>query len=125
MARNRGEAERILGPLEADVMEAIWAAGKPMAVRQVLDQVNDGRADKLAYTTIMTVMSRLADKGILSRRREGRGYVYAATADDPAGIAVRGVMRDFGDAAMAHFVEEAKADPEALRRLQRLLAEES
>ena len=42
-----------------------------------------------------------------------------------AGLAVRGVLRDFGDAAMAHFVDEAKADPKALERLRRLLAEES
>ena len=47
-----------------------------------------------------------------------------ATAADSAGLAVRGVLRDFGDAAMAQFVEEAKADPKLLKRLQRLLTEE-
>lgn len=82
-----------------------------------------GRSQPLAYTTVMTVMSRLAGKGILARRREGRGYVYEATVHDAAGIAVRSVMRDFGDAAMAHFVDEARGDPEALRRLFRLLDE--
>jgi len=54
----------------------------------VADRLNDGRKPKLAYTTVMTVMARLADKGILSRRREGRGYVYEATAEDAAGLAV-------------------------------------
>jgi predicted transcriptional regulator len=119
------DIEKVLGPLEADVMRAVWAAEEPVTVRDLLERVNGRRRKPLAYTTVMTVMSRLADKGVLSRRREGRGYVYLPTAGDAAGIAVRGVIREFGDAAMAQFVEEAKADPEALQRLQRLLGEES
>jgi predicted transcriptional regulator len=106
-------------------MRAVWDAAEPVSVREVVDQLNGGRRQKLAYTTVMTVMSRLADKDILSRRREGRGYLYEATADDAAGLAVRGVIRDFGDAAMAQFLEEAKADPEVLRRLKRLMRDES
>jgi predicted transcriptional regulator len=105
-------------------MEIVWQAHQPVTVRQVADQLNDGRNQDLAYTTVMTVMSRLADKGVLARRREGRGYVYEATAQDAAGLAVRGVIRDYGDAAMAQFLEEAKADPRVLRRLKRLLGEE-
>lgn len=62
---------------------------------------------------------------MLERRREGRGYVYEAAVSDPAAIAVRNVVRGFGDAAMVHFVEEAKADPKALARLRRLLSEGS
>lgn len=106
-------------------MNVIWGAAKPVSVRAVVDRLNDGRKPKLAYTTVMTVMSRLADKGVLARRREGRSYAYEATAEDVAGLAVRGVIRDFGDAAMAQFLEEAKADPQVLRRLRRLLREES
>jgi predicted transcriptional regulator len=105
-------------------MKIIWAAGEPMSVRQLLEQINAVRSQVLAYTTVMTVMSRLVEKDILSRRKEGRGYVYEPTAGDPAAIAVRGVMRDFGDAAMAQFIEAARADPKTLRRLRRLLDEE-
>jgi predicted transcriptional regulator len=118
------ELEKLLGPLEAQVMRAMWAAKRPVSVRDLLERINDGRAQQLAYTTVMTVMSRLVEKGVLRRHKEGRSYVYEPVADDPAGIAVRGVMRDFGDAAMAQFVEEAKSDPKALRRLRRLLGEE-
>jgi hypothetical protein len=42
---------------------------------------------------------------------------------DEAGIAVREVLRGYGDAALAHFVEEARADPQLLRRLRRLMDE--
>lgn len=106
-------------------MELVWGLGRPLTVREVHDRLNAGRGQELAYTTVMTVMARLAEKGVLARRREGRGYVYEAAVADSAAIAVRNVVRDFGEAAMAHFVEEAKADPKALARLRRLLGEGS
>lgn len=115
------QLEKVLGPLEAEVMEAVWTESAPVTVRAVLARLNDSRRNQLAYTTVMTVMSRLAEKGILARKQEGRGYVYESTARDPAGIAVREVLRDFGDAAIAEFVDEARADPKLLRRLERLL----
>jgi predicted transcriptional regulator len=121
---SRDQGGTRLGPLESEVMQVVWGATKPVSVREVADRLNDGRKPKLAYTTVMTVMARLADKDILSRRHEGRGYVYEATAEDAAGLAVRGVIRDFGDAAMAQFLEEARADPQMLRRLKRLMREQ-
>jgi predicted transcriptional regulator len=113
----------VLGPLENEIMELVWDAPAAVSVREVVDDLNDRRRDSLAYTTVMTVMTRLANKGFLTRVREGRGYRYEAVAPDAAGLAVRGVMREFGDAALAHFVTEARADPKALKRLQKLLAE--
>ena len=125
MRQRENDSGKVLGPLEAEVMEILWAADEPMTVRQLLERINKRRKPPLAYTTVMTIMSRLVEKEILSRTKQGRGYVYEAAASDPAAIAVRGVMRDFGDAAWAHFVDEARADPAALRRLQRLLDEDS
>jgi predicted transcriptional regulator len=116
--------EKVLGPLEAEVMEAVWKAGRPTSVRDVLQAVNEGRKQALAYTTVMTIMSRLAEKGILNRTQHGRSYLYEAAARDAAEIAVKSVVRDFGDSAIAHFVEEARADPKILRRLQKLMREE-
>ena len=124
MPKRADDLEKLLGPLEADVVRAAWAIGEPVSVRQLLGRVNDGRSPQLAYTTVMTVMNRLAEKGILRRRKQGRGYLYEPVAADPAGLAVRGVVRDFGDAAIAHLVDEAKSDPKVLKRLQRLLEQE-
>lgn len=106
-------------------MQLIWELGVPVSVRDLLDRLNSAREHQLAYTTAMTVMSRLVDKGALTRDRAGRGYLYQAAVSDTAGLAVRQVMQQFGDAAMAHFVDEARTDPESLRRLRRLLADES
>jgi len=112
------------GPLESEVMGVVWRAGRPVAVREVVDDLNESRAEPLAYTTVMTVMSRLAEKDTLSRRKVGRGYVYEANAPDAAGIAVKDVLRAYGDVAVAHFIDEARADPSLRRRLQRLLDED-
>jgi predicted transcriptional regulator len=111
-------------PLESQVMDAVWAARREISVREVLEALNERRAEPLAYTTVMTVMNRLVAKGVLSRHGERRRYRYRATASDAAGIAVRGVIRTFGDAAVAHFLDEARADPGTLRRLRALLAED-
>jgi predicted transcriptional regulator len=120
----RDDARKVLGPLEAEVMRAVWRSSCSVTVRDLVDELNRGRPHSLAYTTVMTVMSRLVDKRALTRRRQGRGYVYEAAVGDAAGIAVRNVMRDFGDAAVAHLVEEARANPALLRRLERLLGED-
>jgi predicted transcriptional regulator len=123
--KGQDDLEKLLGPLEAELVRAAWEAGRPVSVRDVLERVNNGRRPPLAYTTVMTIMSRLTDKGVMRRHQEGRGYIYEPVAADPAALAVRGVMRDFGEAAMVQFAEEAKSDPRVLRRLRRLLAEES
>jgi predicted transcriptional regulator len=119
------DLSRVLGPLEAEVMRVVWPAGEPMGVRAVLDEMNTGRNPPLAYTTVMTVMARLAEKEILTRRREGRGFVYEPAVPDAAAIAVRNVVRDFGDAAVAGLVDQARADPRLRARLEQLLHDDA
>lgn len=111
----------VLGPLETAVMEVLWGRDEPMTVRQVLDELNRERRPPLAYTTVMTTLARLADKGAVTRQTRGRGYAYQPAGRDPAALAVRSVLSDYGDAAIARFVEQVEADPDRLRRLRRLL----
>ena len=113
-----------MGRLEAEVMAVLWRSDVPLLVRQVAAALNSDRAEPLAYTTVMTVMSRLAGKGILARSRSGRRFVYAAVAADTAEIAVRGVLAEFGDAALARFVERAELDPRLRERLRRLMEQQ-
>lgn len=115
------DVSKVLGPLEADVMRIAWASAEPLTVRAVLDRLNGERSQQLAYTTVMTVMARLAEKDVLRRTMNGRGYEYEAALPDAAAIAVRNLVRDFGDAAIAGFVDEARADPKLRSRLERLL----
>lgn len=102
-------------------MAVLWQADGPLTVRDVLEELNAGGSDDLAYTTVMTTLSRLADKGLLRRHRVGRGYHYEPAVDDAAEVAVRDVVREFGDAALAHFVDEVAEDVGLRRRLQELL----
>ncbi len=71
--RPPAEALGGLGPLETRVMEAIWAREIEASVRDVFETLGPD----LAYTTVMTTLDRLYKKGLLSRRREGRGFLYS------------------------------------------------
>lgn len=65
-----------LGELEQAVMDAVWRLAAPVSVGDAHAALPGGR--EVAYNTVKTTMERLADKGILSRRKEGKAYVYAA-----------------------------------------------
>lgn len=123
MAAQEGAAAG-LGPLEAEVMDLLWRAEGPVPVREVAAALNARRDGPLAYTTVMTVMSRLAGKGLLRRSRSGRAYVYSPAAADTAEVAVAGVLDRFGDAALARFVQRAELDPQLRRRLRRLMEQQ-
>ena len=114
-----------LGPLEAEVMAVLWRADGPVSVRGVVVRLNTRRSAPLAYTTVMTVLSRLAGKGILVREQQGRGFVYTPAVADTAEIAVRGVLAEFGDAALARFVERVELDPRLRARLRKLMEAKS
>src|SRR5438552_3372280 len=120
----QGGALAGLGPLEAEVMAVLWRADGPLPVREVAARLSAGRDAALAYTTVMTVMTRLANKGILARSRSGRRFAYVPVAADTAEIAVRGVLAEFGDAALARFVERAELGPELRERLRRRTAQQ-
>jgi predicted transcriptional regulator len=107
--------------LEADVMAVLWESDEPVSVREVAERLNADRASPLAYTTVMTVLSRLAGKAIVAREAQGRGYVYTPVVADTAEIAVRGVLAEFGDAALARFVERVELDPRLRARLRKLM----
>ncbi len=62
-----------LGPTETRVMELVWKH-RTLTVKKAVYHL--GGSEKPAYTTVMTVMARLAEKGILKRRKDGRSFVY-------------------------------------------------
>jgi predicted transcriptional regulator len=65
----------VLGELESAVMAFLWASTAPLSVRDVHARVGIDR--DLAYTTVMTVLDRLAKKGTLTRVLEGRAWLYS------------------------------------------------
>jgi predicted transcriptional regulator len=121
--------EKLLGDLEREIMESMWVRTEG-SVRDVLVELNERRpADRqLAYTTVMTVMARLAEKGLLRRRRVGKAHEYEA-ADTRKGYLARAsqelarrMVEDFGDAAVSSFLSVlGDVAPERLARLRRSL----
>ena len=87
---------RIFGSLEAQVMPIMWRR-EPATVKQVHREIVDWR--DIAYTTVMTTMERLTEKGVLNRRREGLAYMYtlARSREDYALLAVRQIIDEVVD----------------------------
>jgi predicted transcriptional regulator len=83
-----------LAPLELDCMKTLWPVGEA-TVREIRERL----AARLprAYTTIMTIMDRLARKGVVERRKTGRAYVYrpVLAAEDARAQALRQVIENF------------------------------
>ena len=106
-------------------MDVVWARGAA-SVREIADALSS--ETDLAYTTVMTIMSRLAEKGFLERTPFGRAYIYAPRFTREtygtlrARTQVRGLLEQFGEVAVAQFAEELQdVDPERARRLGELL----
>lgn len=119
---------KFLGDLELDVLGVVWRRGEA-TVADVHSSLSLRRP--LAYTTVMTVMVRLLDKGLLRRVKRGRAYLYSPVktreelAASLAGDVARALLTDFGDVAIAQFVREVgSVDEEALARLAGMAREE-
>ncbi len=104
-----------LGELEQAVMDHLWSAPEPQTVRQVHEALCLHR--DLAYTTVMTVLQRLAKKNLVVQHRDDRAHRYAPTHGRDelvAGLMVdalhqasdRGIRR----AALVHFIERVGVD---------------
>ena len=121
--------EDVLGPLAAAIVREVTARGEA-SVADVVEGLRRSQPREHAYTTIMTVMGRLHDKGVLVRERRGRQYIYRAAApeaeliDRLSGLAVDRLVDRYGSAALRHFVVRlADLDPETRRRLAALADE--
>jgi predicted transcriptional regulator len=107
-------------------MEVLWSVGEA-PVRTVMDALNRRARPPRAYTTYMTVMARLHEKGLLGRRRQGKTDHYAPIYTRPQYMALRArsevedLVTRYGDEALANFARQlAGLDPARRRALQRL-----
>lgn len=121
---SRDPVARYLGDRQADVMEVFW--GRDSAtVREVVDELNEGRKRELAYTTVLTLVSRLWSRGLLTRTPEGRSYRYhpAKTRDELLGAfsdeLIDRLLGDFGEIAVARLgAKLVELDASRERQLQ-------
>jgi predicted transcriptional regulator len=107
-------------------MNEVWRH-EEISVRELMERLNRRASPPRAYTTYMTVMSRLDGKGLLSRRREGKTDIYRPNFSKDeyralrAQAEVQGLVRQFGDVALAQFAKKVdELDPKRLEELRRL-----
>jgi predicted transcriptional regulator len=123
MGRRKNQLQGLLGPLESEVMETVWDLGET-TVRDVHAELAPRR--DLAYTTVMTTMTRLAAKGLLHRDTSGLAHRYRPTVsrDDYARSTVTSVvdwlLDSFPEPAMRYFVQKIddEADPAVMSALR-------
>lgn len=127
LIRSDGEGVRAsLFDLEADIMEVVWGHGwETFAVGEVHEVLLADR--EIAYTTVMTTVARLFEKGVLEREKDGRRYLYRPLFTRESFL--RALTREVfdrlpptsQDEAIAYLVERVD-DPRELDRLEGLIA---
>lgn len=114
-ARRRHTLAEVLGPLEAEVMEVAWDMNEA-TVRDVHEALN--RTRPVAYTTVMTTMGRLTDKGLLRRIEDQRAHRFTpiVTRQEYADSIVKSVVdwlvTQFKSPAVAYFIDRVEKEDE-------------
>lgn len=113
-------SRRAAGSLEAEILRIVRSASEPLSPGEVRERIAVGQRE-LSYSTVVTIISRLYDKGLLTRQRSGRGFCYAAL--DEAAVAASRMSSALGsgldhDAVLTRFVSGLSGrDVHLLRRL--------
>lgn len=98
-----------LGPLEQEIMDCVWN-NKETSVRDVHTCLQENK--KIAYTTVMTIMTRLTDKGFLKRKKRGKAFMYSPkvtkkqTTKSIIGNIFNSLVDQFGEEAVVAFSDE-------------------
>ena len=118
-----------LGPLEFSLLRILWKKS-PATAGEVLEEYNARSSRPLAYTTVMTLLTRLVEKGVLRADRERQPFEFSPRVGREAVLKQR--VREFVDVFFdgraadlaVRLVEEGPLSPEATRRLEELLREQ-
>ena len=109
---------------EADVMQVLWERG-PSVVTEVKEQLHD----ELAYTTVLTILRTLEQKGYVKHEEEGRVHRYFATVKEQAArkSALRHLtgklFKGSAELLFTHLVADQKLSTDQIKRMRELLAE--
>ncbi len=117
--------QKVLGSLEQKIITVLWQVNgslKPCEVQEKL-------SDKYAYTTVMTVLSRMAEKGLLKRSLDGHVYRYTPSISRKEFVETNvaklysEIVREYGDLAIAEFIEIVRKDPQNMHLLKECFCE--
>jgi predicted transcriptional regulator len=114
---------KLFGSLEQQIIDVLWRADKPLKPMDVLKQLKGD----YAYTTIMTVLKRMSDKKILSRKLMGMAYVYSPICNKENYIKnslktlYGSLVNTYGELAISQFVDIVKKDREDMNLLKQFV----
>ncbi|GGP87900.1 BlaI/MecI/CopY family transcriptional regulator [Streptomyces melanogenes] len=116
---HEGDRRLANGQREAEVVAVLRSASGPLTPREVLERIGGD----LAYSTVVTILTRLYEKDVLTRAAHGRAFAYAPATDEPGFAArkMRQAMEEVPDreGVLTRFVDDLSSRDEAL--LRRLL----
>jgi BlaI family transcriptional regulator, penicillinase repressor len=113
-------------PAELEVLQALWERG-PSTVREVMTVLNGARPR--AYTSVMSLMNVMADKGLLRAKPKGRAFLYSArvTRDKIRSRIVSELVGRVFDGStgslVLHLLEQSKTDPQEIDEIRKALTE--
>jgi len=115
--------ERVLGPLEARIMEVLWAEDRPLPVQEVCRRLGGAH-----HKTVLTVLNRLVGKGLVERLPAGRAHLFRPRETREAFLArvadrvIQGLLEGWGPLAVARFLTALESlSPQQRARLRALL----
>lgn len=118
----------VLTAAEAEIMRVVWDEGGPVTVRKVYETLRERKV--IAYTTVMSVMNKLAKKGILIQDKEATAYIYSAAVSDTevAGGVLDAVVEKILGGVSEPLISrllgpEARLSDEQIKRLEKILKE--
>ena len=126
-SRRKHSLSEVLGPLETEIMEVVWDL-EEVTVRDVHNRLQANRT--IAYTTVMTTLGRLSDKGLVRRVEEqpAHRYLPVVSREQYARSTVKSVVDwligHFPDPAVSYFVDRVeKEDERVMDRLKQMIDE--
>ncbi len=113
-------------PAELEVLQIIWEHG-PCTVRKVMNLLNPKRSR--AYTSVMSLMSVMADKGMLRQKADGKAFIYSAkvsrnkTQSRMLGDLLNRAFDGSASALVAHLLRETEPGIEEMDEIRQAIAE--
>ncbi|AZV43211.1 BlaI/MecI/CopY family transcriptional regulator [Peribacillus asahii] len=119
---NEAGLQRFFGPLESRIMEILWD-GRERSIKEVLHHLEDDKP--INFNTVMTVMKRLTDKGILEKRMQGRLSLFRPIQskeefmEEQSKKLTENLLDEFGGLVINHMLDAIQdVDQELLDKLE-------
>lgn len=121
-----GGLAAVLGPLESNVLNALWSIGTAATVGEVVERL-ESQGHSVHYSSAKTTLNTLVAKGYAQKRSVGRANVFAATISQSEfdtrvvqGV-VGGLMRNYRNPLLSHLAEQLAHDDASLDEFRRLI----